>query len=91
MSKNNFVDKSIETISDIGSGISSKYENHLKEKAIKIVDEKLLLNSLKIEDLEDDDYEAMVSDAISQLKENYATKVAQGTMAVLGFDLLFGW
>ena len=29
MNKDNILDKSIETISDIGSGISSKYENHI--------------------------------------------------------------
>ena len=76
---------------NILTDIGDKYDNHLKEKAIKIVDEKLLLNKLKVEDIDEDDYEAMVSDAISQIKENYATKVAQGAMTVLGFDLLFGW
>ena len=73
------------------TNISNKYDKHLKEKAIKIVDEKLVLHNLKVEDIAKDDYEAMISDAISQLKENYATKVAQGAMAALGFDLLFGW
>ena len=90
MKENNLIDKSINTISDISNSISSKYDNHLKEKAIKKVDEKLLLHKLKVEDIEQDDYEAMISDAISEIKKDYATKTAQIALGALGLDILFG-
>ncbi len=87
MSKDNFIDKTINAVSSIGD----KYDNHIKEKAIKKVDEKLLLHKLKVEDIESDDYEAMISDAIREIKEEYATKTAQVGIGLLGLDILFGW
>ena len=90
MNENNLLDKSLSKISNITENITSKYDNHLKEKAIKKVDEKLLLHKLKVEDIEQDDYVAMISDAISEIKEDYATKTAQIALGALGLDVLFG-
>ena len=90
MKDNNIIDKSIETISDIGDTISSKYNNHIKQKAIKNVDENLKLHDLTAQDIEDDDYEAMISDEMSKIKENYSSNVAKVALGALGLDLLFG-
>ena len=89
--KDNLLDKSLETISNITDGIGDKYQTHLRQKAIKKVDEKLLLHNIKIEDLSSDDYETMISDAISEIKEDYATKTAQVALGALGLNILFGF
>ncbi len=87
MSKDNFIDKSIDTI----NGIGNKYDEHIKEKAIKEVDRTLSLHNLNAEDIEEDDYEAMVSEEISKIKENYSSNIAKVGFSLLGLDLLLGW
>ncbi len=91
MSDKNILNSPIETIGNMKSDISSKYDNHIKEKAIKKVDELLQLHKLKAEDIEPDDYEAMVSDAISEIKKGYVSKAATVGFSLLGLDLLLGW
>ena len=91
MNENNLLDKSLNKLGNITENITSKYDKHLKEKAIKKVDEKLLLHKLKVNDIEQDDYEVMISDAISEIKEDYATKTAQIALGALGLDILFGF
>ena len=85
MDKDNFFDKSVNTISSIGD----KYDDHIKSKAIKNVDENLKLHNLTAEDIEDDDYEAMISDEMSKIKENYSSNIAKVALGALGLDLLF--
>lgn len=85
MNKDNFFDKSIDTI----KGIGDKYDEHIKNKAIKIVDENITSNNLEIEDIEQDDYEAMVSEEMTKIKENYSSNAAKVALGALGLDLLF--
>ncbi len=85
MKKDNFFDKSINAISSIGD----KYDDHIKSKAVKNVDENLKLHNLTAQDIEDDDYEAMISDEMSKIKENYSSNVAKVALGALGLDLLF--
>ena len=87
MSNDNFIDKSIDSI----KGIGDKYDNHIKAKAIKNVDENLLAHSLCIDDIEEEDYEAMVSEEMSKIKENYSSNIAKVGFSLLGLDLLLGW
>lgn len=47
------------------------YDEHIREKSMKIVNEKLEQNGLKIEDIDSKDYEAMVSDASKDIQSNY--------------------
>lgn len=86
MDKNNFFDKSIDTIKSIGD----KYDDHIKKKAIKNVDKNLMLHDLTVDDIETDDYEAMVSEEMSKIKENYSSNVTKVALGALGLDLLFG-
>jgi len=86
MSNKNILDK----CKDIPQKISNKYEEHLRKRAIKKVDEKILLHNLKIEDIEIDDYEAMITEAISEIKKEYAFKTTQVALSILGLDLLLG-
>ena len=85
MNKDNFFDKSLDAISSIGD----KYDEHIKNKAIKIVDENIKLHDLTAQDIEEDDYEAMVSEEISKIKENYSSNIAKVALGALGLDLLF--
>ena len=89
MSKDNFLDNTINSISDVGTNISNKYDNHIKQKAIKIVDENISSINLKVEDIESDDYEAMISEAMSEIKKEYSSNVAKVALGALGLDLLF--
>jgi len=79
-------DKSIEIFTDI----TDKYDTHIKKKAIKNVGEKLLLHSLKVEDIESDDYETMISDEMCKIKQEYAANAAKVGLSLLGLDLLLG-
>ena len=81
----NLKDKSIEIFTDI----TDKYDTYIKMKAIKQVDEKLLLHSLKVEDIASDDYEAMIDSEMSKIKEEYASNTAKVGLSLLGLDLLF--
>ena len=90
MNKDNFLDKTINSITDIGDNVLSRYDNHIKEKAIKIVDENITSLNLNVEDIESDDYEAMVSEEVSKIKEQYASNTAKVGLSLLGLDLLFG-
>ena len=88
---NKLLDKSLDTIGNITDDINDKYQTHLRKKAIKKVDEKLLLHNIKIEDISSDDYETMISEAISEIKADYATNTAKVALSALGLDMVFGW
>jgi len=86
MDKNNFFNKSLDTI----KGIGDKYDKYIKKKAIKNVDENLMLHNLTADDIESDDYEAMISEEMSKIKVEYSSNVAKVALGALGLDLLFG-
>jgi hypothetical protein len=91
MDKENMLNTSVDAIKNLPNQVLSKYETFIRQKAIKKVDEKLTLHKLTPDDISKEDYEAMVSEAIKDIKEDYATKAAQGALALLGLDLLTGW
>ena len=72
------------------TSIGNKYDKHIKKQAIKKVDEKLILHNLKLEDIDEDDYETMVNEAMTEIKKEYATNTAKVGLSLLGIDLLFG-
>lgn len=90
MGKDNFIDRSIETVSELGDTVTSKYDKHIKKKAIKKVDEKISALGLSIDDIEADDYEAMVSEAMSEIKEQYSSNTTKVVLGLFGLDLLLG-
>ena len=82
-----------ETIEQIKNGVDSvsdKYDTHIKEKAVEQVNETIDNKGLKVEQIEQDDYEAMVSDISKDIREDYAKKASQGLLAVIGLDFLLG-
>ena len=84
------IDTTIKTIKDVPSDISDKYESHIREKAIEEVNKKIEEKGLKVEQIENDDYEAMISDLSKDIKIDYAKKTAQGLLAFIGLDMLLG-
>ena len=64
---------------------------HIKKMAIKKVDEKLMLNKITKEELSKEDYETLVEEAIKEVKEDYATKIAGIAVSALGLDLFFSF
>lgn len=81
------------TIESIKSGIDKvddTYESHIREKAIKEVNKKIEEKGLDIEQIQNDDYEAMISDLSKDIKADYAKKTAQGLFAFIGLDMLLG-
>ena len=87
---NNFIDKSLNTISEFGNSVTSKYDEHIKNKAIKQVDEMIVAQGLNIDDISKDDYEAMVNEAMIEIKEEYASNTTKVALAALGLDLFLG-
>lgn len=85
-----FLSSSIDSITDTAKSVTDAYDAHIKEKAIRVVNEKIETKGLQIEQIEQEDYEAMISDLSKDIKEDYAKKAAQGLLAFIGLDLLFG-
>ena len=80
-------------IASIKNGIDTvenKYNEHIKEKAVEEVNKKIDEKGLKIEQILDEDYEAMVSDLSKDIKNDYSKKAAQGLLAFIGLDMLLG-
>jgi hypothetical protein len=81
------------TIESIKSGIDkvdNTYESHIREKAIEEVNKKIEEKGLNVEQIQNDDYEAMISDLSKDIKSDYAKKTAQGLFAFIGLDMLLG-
>lgn len=81
------------TIESIKNGldkVDNTYESHIREKAIKEVNKKIEEKGLNIEQIQKDDYEAMISDLSKDIKADYAKKTAQGLFAFIGLDMLLG-
>lgn len=72
-------------------GVKDRYSEIVKNKAIESVNQKILDRGLRVEDISAEDYEMMVSEAAKDVKMGHTKKAAQGMLAVLGFDLLFGF
>lgn len=91
MSPENLLDDAINSIKDTTNTVSSKYEEHIREKAIEKVNEKISEKGLKVEQIEEDDYEAMIGDLSKDIREDYAKKTSQGLLAIIGLDMLIGF
>lgn len=87
----NKLDEAIESIKNGLDTVGDKYDSHIREKAIEEVNKKIEEKGVKIEQIENDDYEAMISDLSKDIKENYAKKASGGLLAFIGFDFIFGW
>jgi len=90
MSPNQILDNTIDSIKNGIDTVGDKYDNHIREKAVKPVNKKIEDKGLEIEQIEDDDYEAMISDLSKDIREDYAKKTSQGLLAVIGLDFLLG-
>ncbi|MBD3795920.1 MAG: hypothetical protein IE878_06990 [Epsilonproteobacteria bacterium] len=86
----NFISSSIESITDTAKSVTDAYDTHIKEKAIKEVNKKIAEKGLVLDQITNEDYEAMISDLSKDIREDYAKKAAQGLLAFIGLDLLFG-
>lgn len=87
----NKLDEAIKSIKKGLDTVEDKYDSHIREKAIEEVNKKIEEKGLNIEQIENDDYEAMISDLAKDIKENYAKKASGGLLAFIGFDFIFGW
>ena len=87
----NKLDEAIKSIKKGLDTVEDKYDSHIREKAIEEVNKKIEKKGLNIELIENDDYEAMISDLSKDIKENYAKKASGGLLAFIGFDFIFGW
>jgi TRAP-type C4-dicarboxylate transport system substrate-binding protein len=90
MKISHLIDNAIESLQDGVDTISDKYNAHVREQAIEKVNEKIAENGIEIEQIKDEDYEAMVSDLSKDIKEDYAKKASQGLLMILGIDFLIG-
>lgn len=91
MNSKNILDDTIDSIKSGMDTVSQKYDNHIREKAVENVNKKIEEKGLSLEQIEDDDYEAMVSDLSKDIKEDYAKKASGGLLAFIGLDFLMGW
>lgn len=86
----NFLSNAMDSVNSATKSATDVYDNHIREKAMKVVNEKLEQTGLNFEDIDSKDYEAMVSDASKDIQSNYNKKIAQVGLSALGLDLLFG-
>lgn len=91
MNLTDIVVQSIDLIKNGADTVGQKYDEHIKEKAVNEVNKKIKEKGLNIEQIADDDYEAMISDLTKDIKGDYANKASQGLLAFIGLDFLFGW
>ena len=90
MRPEDILNNAIESIKNGIDKVDNTYESHIREKAIKEVNKKIEEKGLNIEQIQNDDYEAMISDLSKDIKADYAKKTAQGLFAFIGLDMLLG-
>jgi predicted methyltransferase MtxX (methanogen marker protein 4) len=90
MRPEDILNNAIESIKSGIDKVDDTYESHIREKAIKEVNKKIEEKGLDIEQIQNDDYEAMISDLSKDIKADYAKKAAQGLFAFIGLDMLLG-
>ena len=90
MRPEDILNNAIESIKSGIDKVDNTYESHIREKAIKEVNKKIEEKGLDIEQIQNDDYEAMISDLSKDIKADYAKKTAQGLFAFIGLDMLLG-
>ena len=90
MRPEDILNNAIESIKSGIDKVDNTYESHIREKAIKEVNKKIEEKGLNIEQIQNDDYEAMISDLSKDIKADYAKKAAQGLFAFIGLDMLLG-
>ena len=91
MRAEDLLNNAIESIKSGINKVDNTYESHIREKAITEVNKKIEEKGLNIEQIQDDDYEAMISDLSKDIKADYAKKAAQGLLILSGLDFIFGW
>ena len=90
MRPEDILNNAIESIKSGIGKVDDTYESHIREKAINEVNKKIEEKGLNIEQIQNDDYEAMISDLSKDIKADYAKKTAQGLFAFIGIDMLLG-
>ena len=90
MKPEDILNNAIESIKSGIDKVDDTYESHIREKAIKEVNKKIEEKGLNIEQIQNDDYEAMISDLSKDIKADYAKKAAQGLFAFIGLDMILG-
>lgn len=90
MRPEDILNNAIESIKSGIDKVDNTYESHVREKAIKEVNEKIKEKNIDIEQIAQDDYEAMISDLSKDIKADYAKKAAQGLLTFIGLDLILG-
>ena len=90
MRPEDILNNAIESIKSGIDKVDDTYESHIREKAIKEVNKKIEEKGLSVEQIQNDDYEAMISDLSKDIKADYAKKTAQGLFAFIGLDMLLG-
>lgn len=90
MRPEDILNSAIESIKNGIETVDNTYESHIREKAIKEVNKKIEDKGLNVEQIQNDDYEAMISDLSKDIKANYAKKAALGLLSFIGFNFILG-
>lgn len=90
MRPEDILNNAIESIKSGIDTVENNYELHIREKAIKEVNKKIEEKGLNVEQIQNDDYEAMISDLSKDIRADYAKKAAQGLFAFIGLDMILG-
>lgn len=90
MRPEDLLNESIDSIKKGIENVEDKYESHIRDKATKIVEDKLEDKGLNKDDIDQTDYEIMVADLSKDIKQDYTKKAGQGLLAFIGLDMLLG-
>ena len=86
----NYLTQAIDKASKTKKIVTDSYDNHIRQKAMSAVLDKLKDKGLSVEDIDKEDYEVMVNDSAKDIQSDYNKKIAQVGLTALGLDLLFG-
>ena len=90
MRPEDILNNAIESIKSGIDKVDNTYESHVREKAIKEVNKKIEEKGLNVEQIQNDDYEAMISDLSKDIKGNYSKKATQSLLAFICIDMFLG-
>lgn len=83
MSPENILNSAIEGIKSGMNSVENKYDSHIREKAIEEVNKKIAEKGLEINQIENDDYESMISDLSKDIRADYAKKLLKVYLLLL--------
>lgn len=80
----------INTVTRKTKNVTDIYDNHIRKKAMKITNHKIKSIGVNIDEIAEQDYEAMVNDSSKDIQSDYNKKIIRTGLILFGLDLFIG-